>query len=126
MAWIYESNLSLQIVEAAYIGPTSAQDLKDSTSRFIALEKEEGLNRFLIDTREMKIDATFTDIFNLPEKQYLEEGADRDGRVAVILSSRAKERDAGLFYETVCQMRGWMVKVFQKRQEAIDWLTHDT
>ena len=78
MPWTYEINPTLQIVEVAYTGNTTARDLQESTSAFIALEKKEGLNRFLIDTSEMELTASIMDVYNLPDKQYLEEAAEMD------------------------------------------------
>ena len=71
----------------------------------------------------MKLDATLVDIFNLPTKQYLEEGADRSARVALLLPTPPKEREAVEFYETACRNRGWNVRSFDERPAAIDWLT---
>ena len=124
MPWSYKHNPTLQIVEVFYSGEITARDLGESSSALIALEKEKGMNWFLIDATEMKLTASLLDVYDLPTKQYLEESADRFGRVAVLLPSCSKTREAVQFYETVCKNRGWMVQVFSNRQEAIDWLTY--
>ncbi len=126
MPWTYNFNATLQIVEVAYSGSTTARDLQESTSEFIALEKEKRINRFLIDTSEMELTASIMDVYNLPDKQYLEEEAERSGRVALILSTAAREREAVNFYETVCKNRGWQVKTFLEHQGAVNWLTRGT
>ena len=126
MPWTYNINATLHIVEVAYSGSTTARDLQESTSVFIALEKEQGINRFLIDTSEMELTASIMDIYNLPDKQYLEEAAERSGRVALMLPTTARETEAVNFYETVCKNRGWQVKTFFEHQEAVDWLTRGT
>lgn len=126
MPWTYNINPTLQIVEVAYTGNTTARDLQESTSAFIALEKKEGINRFLIDTSEMELTASIMDVYNLPDKQYLEEEAERSGRVALILPTSAREKEAVNFYETVCKNRGWQVKTFLEHQEAVNWLTPGT
>ena len=123
MPWTYEYNTTLQIVEVEYTGEITAVELRESTSAFIALEADKGLNRFLVDTTEMKIASSMADIYDLPTKQYLEEQADRRGRVALMLPDCPKTKEAVLFYEDVCRNRGWMVQAFSKRQEAVDWLT---
>ncbi len=123
MPWTYKHNPTLQIVEVAYAGVITARDLRESTSEFIALEKEKGMNQFLIDTTEMKFTGSLVDIYDLPTKQYLEEEADRHGRVAVVLSTSPREIEVVEFYETVCRNSGWMVRVFSERQEAVIWLT---
>jgi hypothetical protein len=62
MPWTYKHNPTLKIAEVAYSGSTTARDLRESTSEFIALEKEKGIYRFLIDTSEH---ACFEDISSL-------------------------------------------------------------
>ena len=122
MSWTYKLNPTLRIIEVAYSGTTTARDLKESTSEFISLEKEKGINQFLIDTSEMELAASLVNIYDLPDKQYVEENADRSGRVALLLPPSPREKEAVQFYETVCKNRGWNVQTFLERQEAIDWL----
>ena len=123
MPWTYEHNQTLQLVEVVYKGYITASDLRESTSEFIALEKEKGLNRFLINTTEMKLDSSLMDIYKLPTEQYIEENADRQGRVAIVPPTCPRTKGAVRFYETVCKNRGWIVQVFSERQAAVDWLT---
>ena len=123
MPWTYKHNQTLQIVEVVYEGCITASDVREITSEFIALEKEKGLNRFFIDTTEMKLEASLLDAYRLPTEQYIEEKADRLGRVAIIPPTCPKSKEVVRFYETVCINRGWMVRIFSERQEAIDWLT---
>ena len=123
MFWSYTHNPSKQIVEVVFSGDICADDLKDATSALISLEKDKALNRFLVDTREMKLSASLVDVYNLPVKQYVEEGADPNGRVALVLSRSSKEKEAGQFYETVCKNRGWDVQAFLELEDAVNWLT---
>lgn len=123
MPWTYTVNRKLNIVEVIYAGNTSAQDLQESTSQFISMEKEQRVNRFLIDTSKMELTASLTDLYNLPDKQYIEEQAQRSGRVALVLATTAREKEAVKFYETACQNRGWNVKAFMQRRAALEWLT---
>ena len=123
MPWAYEHNPANEIVEVTFSGSTSGSDLRELTSELIQLEKDSGVNRILIDTAEMEISASLVDIFNLPAKQYIEEGADRRARVAVLLPTSDREKEAVQFYKMVCSNRGWRVQVFPERQDAIRWLT---
>ena len=122
MPWNYKHNPTLEIVEVAYRGTITARDLRDSTSELIALQKRKGLNRFLVDTTEMELDASLADVYDLPAKQYEEEGADREGQLAIILPASPREKEAVQFYETTCKNRGWKVHAFSDRQGAISWL----
>jgi hypothetical protein len=126
MPWTYKQNLKLQIVEAKFSGTTTARDLQECTSELIALEKEKGMNRFLVDATGMEYAGSLVDVYNLPSKQYLEEGADVGGRVAVLFPASPDDKEAVQFYETVCVNRGWDVRAFSERQEAMTWLTRST
>ena len=123
MPWSYEYNLALDVIEVAYRGSTSAQDLQESTSRFIEIEHKNGVNRFLVDTSDMELEATLLDVYDIPETQYEVEHADREGKVALVLPTSRFERQAVLFYRDACQNRGWFVEAFSDPKEAMDWLT---
>jgi hypothetical protein len=122
MPWSLTYHPELPVIEVAYDGPTSAQDLQESTSHLIRIEHEQGINRFVVDTRRMALEARLLDVHEIPSRQYVEEDADPDGRVAVILSASALERDAALLFRDTCRMRGWQVEVFESREQCLDWL----
>lgn len=125
MPWSYKINSTLAIAEVTYSGEITGHDLRQSTSALIALEKkeDESVNRFLVDTKGMKISASLAGIFDIPLKQYEEEEADRQGRVPVMLSTSAKEKEFAKFYQIMCQSSGWKVQTFTDQQAAMDWLT---
>ena len=125
MPWTYKINQALEMVEVSYIGTVTAKDLHESTSELIGLQKEKGFLKYLVDTTEMEIEASYSDIYDIPGKQYIEEGADRNGRVAVILSTDPVQKDAAQFYELMCQIMWWKARAFPERQEAVNWLTRD-
>lgn len=122
MTWTYDYDSKKMIVELTYSGDTSARDLKDSTSELIAFGEKKGVSLVLIDTTDMKYRSSLVDIYDLPAKQYVNENANRLGRTALILPTCTKSREAAKFYETVCRNRGWMVRAFPTRMEAMDWL----
>jgi len=126
MPWTYKQNPSYQILEAVLSGRVTKQDLQELTSALITLGKKESINRFLIGTTEMELTASNIDIYNIADQQFIEEEANRIGRVAVILPTSPEGKEAAKFYETVCTNRGWDVKVFSERQAAIKWLTTKT
>ena len=125
MPCTYKHNSALEIVEIFLTGQVTIGELQESTSKFIAMEKTQGVHRFLIDTTEMELaePLSLKDIHDMPARQFLEEGADRLGQVAILPPKSAEARAAVRFYETVCQNRGWLIKIFSERQEASNWLT---
>ncbi len=127
MPWRYEHNETSGIVEVFYTGNITAQDLRQSTSELIQLEKRDGLNRFLVDASAMSLDAdtSLIDILALPARQYLDEEADRQGCVAVFAPEESNAIDAVRFYETACKNRGWLVQQFPAREAALRWLMQE-
>jgi hypothetical protein len=107
---------------ASVQGRNRGQDLRESTSEAIALGKEQGTSRFLVDATEIELSAPTFDLYDLPA-QYEAEGADRRGCLALVLPKLPKEKKDEEFYETVCNNRGWNVRSFPKPDEAIRWLT---
>ena len=123
MPWNYDYNPTLEIIEVVYAGRITERDLHESASELIALEKEKGLNQFLIFiTDDMEYAGSLTVVHDMPAKKYLEAGADRSGRVALVLPTSPENRKVVQFYETVCKNRGWFVEAFSVPREAICWL----
>jgi hypothetical protein len=62
MKWKLEYNGTLKIIELAYRGRNRGQDLRESTSKAIALGKEQGTSRFLVDATEIELSAPTFDL----------------------------------------------------------------
>jgi hypothetical protein len=110
------------LIETVFSGVITAEDLQESTAHCIALGKKMETNRFLVNAIEMELSATMMDIYNIPTKQYIDEGADRAGRLAIIAPRNARGIQAAKIFEIVCRNNGWMAKVFESDQDAIVWL----
>ena len=122
MPWNVEYNSELGIVQGSYVGRVTADEFKEATIKAIGLAKDNNTNLFLIDDSEYEGGASLFGLFELPDL-HVEMEADRSSRAALILpSSGTVASEDARFYETLCLNRGWQVKVFSKRQDAIDWL----
>ena len=119
-----EYNPELGIVQLKYVGRVTGDEFKETTFEAQDLAKKNNTNLFLIDDSELEDAGLLHDLYNLPAL-YEELGVDRVSKVALLLPrlSAAAAEDAR-FYETICVNRGWLVKVFTERQEAINWLTN--
>jgi hypothetical protein len=123
MTWTLEYNRTLRIVDVVFAGITSGRDLQEATTKCILLGKEQDTVQFLVDAAELELFAPLVDIIDLPDKQYVMEGLDRLSRVALVSPRSPKAKEAAYFYETACINRGWSVRLFPKRDDAIEWLT---
>ncbi len=122
MPWEIKLNSNQNMIEITYTRKVTAQDLQESTSKVITLEKETGIHRILSDTTEVNLSASLSDLYDIPTKQYVQEGADNQGHLAIILATSPQEKEAAKFFQTVCHSGGWYVETFANRQLAIDWL----
>ena len=122
MSWSVEYNHSLGIIEEVLSGLVTAAELRESVSRRIALEKETGSTKILVDASEIELDATVFDVFDFPNKRYADQGAHRQNQMALVMPAYSRARETADLFVIACKNRGWLVQGFAKRQQAIDWL----
>ena len=123
MTWRLEFNSTLRIIDLVYVGHVTGPEMKEATTKAIALGKEKGILEVLVDGMEVDLGPSTTDLFELPDKQYPAEGKSRQSRIALVLPKSPELIKAARFYETACLNRGWCVQLFPNRDEAIQWLT---
>lgn len=123
MTWTVDYNSTLGLIDLVFVSNITGPDAQEATSKGIALSKEQGITNFLVDVTDMELTPSIFDLYDLPTKQYLEEGLDHRSHIAVVLPIRPKAKEATQFYETVCVNHGWRVQSFPNRDEAIEWLT---
>jgi hypothetical protein len=126
MNWTVKFNRELRIVETVFTGKTTGSNLRDATTRTIALANEQGTTGVLVDATGIQMVASTLDILDLPARQYEKDDLDRRTHVALILPTQEKEREDARFYETACVNRGWQVRSFPSQDEAIEWLVNMT
>jgi hypothetical protein len=77
--------------------------------------------RLLVDCTAIITQADLYEIFNSP-RVYEEMAAPRTNRVALLAPEDQHSREDIKFYETVCVNRGWLVRIFAQRSDAVHWL----
>lgn len=112
----------LDLIEVTYTGLITEADIRQATTQAISIQKQMGTMSVLIDVNAWDVSASFTDIYEVVDTQYLKEEANRQSRIAVVFPPSLNVQEAVRFYETVCFNRGWKVRVCLDRQSAIDWL----
>lgn len=122
MPWSVTFNSSLNIIEEVFSGIVTAPEFREAVSKRISLEKETGSTKVLNDVSEVEVDASILDLLDFPNKQYQEEGSNRNVRMALVMPKSKRARELAEFFITACLNRGWQVKNFNVRQEAIAWL----
>lgn len=122
MSWTIQYSDSLRCVECSFSGVCTNEDIRDATSRAIATGRECQAYNYLVDTSQIDYKGTIFTLFDLPANQYEDEGLHRESRIAIVLPANKKSKEDALFYETASVNRGWNVKSFESRLQAIDWL----
>lgn len=122
MTWRVDYKSELGFIQVVYTGLVTLDEFKKATNEVISLSKSHKENRILIDDSNLEIAVSTADIYKLP-LFYDDVNANRKSRMALILPTSPQAREDVQFYETVCRNRGWFIKAFNERQEAIDWLT---
>lgn len=109
------------IILCAYAGHVTADGFREGTEKILSLAKKHKTNLLLIDDSKLASAVSIMEIYEMP-RFYDEVEGNRKSRIALILPPSGQIREDVLFYETVCQNRGWNVKAFDTHSEAIDWL----
>ncbi len=121
MAWSVDYNSDLGFIQVVYTGRVTFNEFKEATNKVISMSRSHKENRILIDDANLEIGVSTTEIYKLP-LFYDDVKANRRSRLALILPTAPQALEDVQFFVTVCRNRGWNIKGFSKRQEAIDWL----
>jgi hypothetical protein len=111
-----------QIVETSYVGVPSIEELQAIALETLVVAKEKNTRRLLGNCAGLEQKGTELDIYSLI--QFFESlPIDRQIKEAMLLPPTRGTAPDIEFYETVARNRGFNVRIFFDRQEAINWLT---
>jgi len=114
-----------KILEVIYSGAVKPMELIKNVKANIELAIKSGISRFLTDTRELDNSTTPIDAYELV-KMYQKLGIGEGWKEAILLPELPDSAALMVFYETVSQNRGFDVKVFTNRDDAVAWLTSNS
>lgn len=104
-------------------GEVSYEELVKQSQEAIELVQCKKARLLLTDFSSVDTQASITDIFQFP-KIYNGLGLDRTSRIAVLVSDETLGSKELSFYETICLNRGWQVRIFTKKDLALEWLVN--
>jgi hypothetical protein len=110
-----------QIIILKHTGEATFVDVVERCKKAAELAKKKSATLFFLDCTLMELKSTASELFNLP-KLYDEIGVPRESKLALLLAEKSPIAEDILFYETVCQTRGYNVRVFTSYDEAMAWL----
>lgn len=121
MPWRVEIDEDLALIRCSYAGRVQLDDFKAATFKAIALAKKHKTHLVLIDAAELTSAISTVEIYGLPDF-YDTTDTDRQSKWAFIMPPEGQIREDAKFYVTVCRNRGWNIRAFEDRREAVEWL----
>jgi len=121
MAWQVEHLTDDGVVMVVVSGETGLDDLLATFAAGATKARELGVKRLLIDGREMTLASSTTELYGLPGLLQ-ERGLTRAHKVAIVFSGELEPDKDLLFLETVFFNRGFPLRLFPEKNEAIVWL----
>lgn len=114
----------LKIIELVFGEKVTIEEMKTKAREGVELGVQKSTNLFLVDCTHLKKGGTIVQLYSIGdfyEQLNIEPGT----KQAVLLSTDAEPQRDIRFYETATRNRGFDVRVFADRAEAIAWLQHE-
>lgn len=121
MPWQIKIHTDNKIIETSYSGVLAPKELQDAVFKTIQVGENFDHPRFLGDCFKLDGGHSLFDLYGLVEVlskiPYV-----RTLKEAILLPELPDSSEKVRFWETACYNRGIRVRVFTRRDEAIDWL----
>jgi hypothetical protein len=121
MPWSLKHDDTLGIVNLVYEGELSGDDLREATREGILLSQKHDAVKAIVDCTRQEKTGDILDLYEFPDL-YSQAGLNRAMRIALVMPIATELHELARFYEDVCVNRGWQVKNFDTREEALAWL----
>ena len=121
LTWTVKYNESLGAIDLVYEGVLSGDDLRQATREGIALAQKHVVEKAIVDCAHQLKTGDVLDLYEFPD-MYSQSGLSRATRIALVRPIATELHELATFYEDVCVNRGWQVKSFDTREEALAWL----
>ena len=121
MPWTIELIDEYQIIETIYVGGIPGDELQAAALANLEMSREKNTWLFLGDCTKAESGQSLFDIYQLVA--FFESvNLPHDMKEAIVLPISSEAVSDLQFYETVAQNRGYNVRVFNNRTEAVGWL----
>jgi len=123
MPYTLDCNDKLGIIELVMSGNLTKEEMLETTIEVVKYQEQLGRLYILLDATYAYFDVPLVEIFDLPDKHYIEQNANPQNMLALIPPPSTKGRKDAEFYMNACVNRGRIVQLFDSRDKAIEWLT---
>jgi len=121
MALKVTMNHEMGFIETTYSDEITIQDVTEATMKCLEFVHDEGPLKFLTDIANADLNLSVIEIFKQPDS-WEALGFKRINSLAIVQGVKQKRKDDLSFLEDVSVNRGWNVKMFTERKDAIEWL----
>ncbi|MFA5322995.1 MAG: hypothetical protein WC373_10015 [Smithella sp.] len=121
MAWKVELDAEHGCIHTVYSGIVTKNDIVSSMTETLRMISGKGPQKFLSEWIDATSKLSTIDIFNIPGEWESSE-ANQGSVLALVVQKNAKSQKDAQFYENACVNRGWRVRIFTQRNDAIEWL----
>lgn len=121
MPFKIETGTNPERIEVTYSGTVTDIEYKSAILEFVKFNSEKKCLLVLTDLREMTVTPSILNVYdsiNMFEKM----GIDSRTSEALILPENKFVEKNIRFYENACQNRGYNVRIFYNREDALTWL----
>jgi hypothetical protein len=125
MPWSVEFRHDLNIVETRYEGILRPDELRTAIEKTLELSVKENALLFLGDCSRLEGGHSVVDLYAMVDMVEVS-GVAHGLREAIIMPSLASPAKDVLFWETAAMNRGFHVRVFPDRDQALAWLLEST
>jgi len=125
MEYILQLTNNAQVISVVITGKWDSQTDKIMALDVMAKVDEIGVDKVLIDMRELQFDLPMINIFDRAKelREQRRSFSAHSSRVALVYKSTDKKLDNNLkFFEDASQNRGLPYRVFKDTDEALEWL----
>ncbi len=124
MPWKINYLETEQIVETFYEGNLSGAEVRKAAKASLTMGLEKNTHLFLGNCTTLQPSRSLFDIYEIA-KFLLELKPSRLSKEAILLPDMELSANQMRFYETLGRNRGFEIRVFNDREQAIQWLKAD-
>ena len=121
MAWKVELDTENGFIHTVYSDIVAKDDILDSMTATLKMISGKGPQKFFTEWVNATSKLSTTEIFEIPGEWENAE-VNRGSVLALLIQNDAKSKKNAQFYENACVNRGWRVRFFTQRNDAIEWL----
>lgn len=124
MGWSIHYLENEQIIVTVYAGALSVDDIKQAATETLALGAKNNVKCYLGDCSTLEPHKSLFDVYAIARFLF---GLNikHQVREAIILPGKPLSAKQLKFYETLAFNRGFLVKVFNSREDAVAWLLEE-